>query len=93
MIPGATTRSGARMCARLLTVLAALAVLAGAAEGQRRTAREAVRERIAASREDAIRRGLSPRVATFALTRDAAGRVQVSVFVNGGRAAEAAVSA
>ena len=70
-----------------------LAAVAGAAHGQRGPAREAVRERIAASREDAIRRGLSPRMATFALTRDAGGRIQVSVFVNGGGAAEGAVSA
>ena len=77
---------------RLLAGMVLVMVMAGDAEGQRRPAREAIRERITASREEAIRRGLPPRTATFALTRDAAGAVMVSLFVSGGRDAEAAVA-
>ena len=78
---------------RLFAVCALVALVPVCATAQRRSAREAVRERIAASREDAIRRGLPPRAATFALNRDRAGRIAVSVFVNGDRAAEATVLA
>ncbi len=74
-------------------LLALLALLPAAGSAQRRPAREAVRERVAASREDAIRRGLPPRAATFALQRDLAGRITVSVFVNGDRGVEATVNA